>query len=90
MARCPAALPTDHTPCVGPVAVTVLDADNAGADGCELHATRLLAALDHGHVFALPHASAGAAHRVFKAAAPQDVRLHRLADALVTPPATPS
>ncbi|WP_078861657.1 hypothetical protein [Streptomyces sp. NRRL F-5650] len=90
MARCPAALPTDHTPCVGPAAVTVLDADNAGADGCELHAARLLAALDRGHVLAPTHASAGAAHRVFKAAAPQDVRLHRLADALVSSPATPS
>ncbi|MEU0352961.1 hypothetical protein ABZ302_40095 [Streptomyces sp. NPDC006237] len=89
MARCPAALPTDHTPCAGPAAVTVLDAANAGADGCEHHAARLLAVLDRGRVFALPHASAGAAHRVFKAAAPQDVRLHRLADAIVTSPATP-
>ncbi|MGD1220683.1 hypothetical protein AB9Q10_19890 [Streptomyces krungchingensis] len=90
MARCPAALPTDHTPCVGPAAVTVLDADNAGADGCELHGARLLAVLDRGHVFALPHAPAGAAHRVFKAAAPQGARFHRLADALVTSPATTS
>ncbi len=90
MARCPAALPTDHTPCAGPAAVTVLDADNAGADGCEHHAARLLAVLDRGHVFALPHAPAGAAHRVFKASAPQGARLHRLADALVTSPATPS
>ncbi|MGY4967088.1 hypothetical protein [Streptomyces sp. 900105245] len=90
MDRCPAALPTDHTPCAGPAAVTVLDADNAGADGCEHHAARLLAALDRGHVFALPDAPTGAAHRVFKAATPQDVRLHRLGDALVTSPATPS
>ncbi|MEU0214087.1 hypothetical protein ABZ281_02825 [Streptomyces sp. NPDC006265] len=89
MVRCPAALPTDHTPCPGPVTITVLDADNAGADGCEHHAARLLAVLDRGRVFALPQTPAGAAHRVFKAAAPQDVRLHRLADAIVTPPATP-
>lgn len=60
MARCPAALPTDHTPRAGPAAVTVLDA-----------------------------ATAGAAHRVFKAAAPQDERLSRLADAILTSPATP-
>ncbi|MFE0774800.1 hypothetical protein [Streptomyces sp. NPDC058861] len=90
MDRCLAALPTDHTPCTGPAAVTVLDADNAGANGCEHHAARLLAALDRGHVFALPDAPAGAAHRVFRAATPQGVRLHRLADVLVTSPATPS
>ncbi len=89
MVRCPATLPPDRTPCAGPVVVTVLDATNAGADGCEHHAARLLAFLDRGRVFALPHAPAGAAHRVFKAAAPQDVRLHRLADAIVTPPSTP-
>lgn len=89
MVRCPAALHTDHTPCAGPVTVTVLDASNAGADGCEHHAARLLPVLDRGRVFALPHAPAGAAHRVFKAATPQDVRLHRLADAAGTPPATP-
>ncbi|WP_234048914.1 hypothetical protein [Streptomyces liliifuscus] len=88
MARCPATLPTDHTTCAGPVAVTVLDADNAGADGCEHHAARLLAVLDRGRVFALPHAPAGAAHRVFKAEAPQGDSLHRLADAIVTSPAT--
>ncbi|MFJ9968432.1 hypothetical protein [Streptomyces avermitilis] len=89
MARCPAALPTTPTPCAGPVVVTVLDQDNAGVDGCEHYAAHLLAALDRGRVFALPHAPAGAAHRVFKAAAPQGVRLHRLADAIVTSPATP-
>lgn len=89
MARCPAALPTDHTPCAGPAAVIVLDAENSGADGCEHHAARLLAILDSGRVIALPHAPAGAAHRVFKAAAPQDVRLNRLAEAISTSPATP-
>ncbi|MFD9774217.1 hypothetical protein ACFWXE_28380 [[Kitasatospora] papulosa] len=89
MSLCLAALPTDHTPCAGPAVVTVLDADNAGADGCEHHAARLLAVLDRGRVFALPHAPAGAAHRVFKAAAPQDERLHRLTDAILPSPATP-
>ncbi|WP_405671470.1 hypothetical protein [Streptomyces sp. NBC_01530] len=67
-ARCPAAHPEDPTPCVGPVVVTVLDAANAGADGCEHHGTRLLASLDRGRVYALPDAPAGAAIRVFKAA----------------------
>ncbi|WND40590.1 hypothetical protein RI578_40575 (plasmid) [Streptomyces sp. BB1-1-1] len=89
MSGCLAALPTDHTPCAGPAVVTVLDADNAGADGCEHHAARLLAVLDRGRVFALPHAPAGAAHSVFKAAAPQDERLHRLTDAILPSPATP-
>ncbi|WEH38013.1 hypothetical protein PZB75_31955 (plasmid) [Streptomyces sp. AM 4-1-1] len=67
----------------------MLDADNAGADACEHHAARLLAVLDRGRVFALPHAPAGAAHRVFKTAAPQDERLHRLTDAILPSPATP-
>lgn len=89
MVRCPATLPRDHTPCAGPAAVTVLDASNAGADGCEHHAARLLPVLDRGRVCALPHAPAGGAHRVFNAAAPQDVRLNGLADAAGTPPATP-
>jgi predicted nucleotidyltransferase len=65
--RCPAAHPEDPTPCGGPVAVTVLDADNAGADGCEHHGARLLASLDRGRVYALPDAPDGAAIRVFKA-----------------------
>lgn len=65
--RCPSAYPSDPTPCRGPVAVTVLDADNAGADGCEYHAARLLASLTGGHVYALPDAPADAAIRVFKA-----------------------
>ncbi|MEV5438720.1 hypothetical protein AB0K80_22320 [Streptomyces sp. NPDC052682] len=66
--RCPAAHPDDPTACDGPVAVTVLDAGGAGADGCEHHAARLLASLHRGRVYALPHAADGAALRVFKAA----------------------
>ncbi|MFB7110479.1 hypothetical protein [Streptomyces sp. NPDC056190] len=66
--RCPAAHPDDPTRCVGPVAVTVLDVVNAGAHGCEHHAARLLASLDGGRVYALPHAPQGAALRVFRAA----------------------
>ena len=66
--RCPAAHPEDPTSCVGPVAVTVLDATNAGLNGCEHHGARLLASLDGGRVYALPDASEGAAIRVFKAA----------------------
>jgi hypothetical protein len=66
--HCPAAFPTDPTPCRGPVAVTVLDSENAGADGCEYHAARLLASLDGGHVHARPDGPDGAALRVFKAA----------------------
>ncbi|MFD5569657.1 hypothetical protein [Streptomyces cadmiisoli] len=66
--RCPAAHPDDPTPCVGPPVVTVLDAGNAGADGCEHHAARLLASLDRGRVYPLPHAPTGAAIRVFTAA----------------------
>ncbi|MGI5195564.1 hypothetical protein ACQEVY_18250 [Streptomyces sp. CA-288835] len=67
--RCPAAQPQDPTPCVGPVVVTVLDAGNAGADGCEHHGARLLASLDGGRVYALPDAPPGVAVRVFTAAA---------------------
>ncbi|MGW3143674.1 hypothetical protein ACWDG1_03105 [Streptomyces sp. NPDC001177] len=66
--RCPAAHPDDPTPCTGPVAVTVLDAVNDGADGCEHHAARLLASLDGGRVYPLPDAPTGAAIRVFTAA----------------------
>ena len=66
--RCPAAHPEDPTPCGGPIVVTVLDAQNAGADGCEHHAARLLASLTGGRVYALPDAPAGAATRVFQAA----------------------
>ncbi|MGW3145851.1 hypothetical protein ACWDG1_14450 [Streptomyces sp. NPDC001177] len=67
--RCLAAHPEDPTPCVGPVVVTVLDAVNAGADGCEHHGARLLASLDGGRVYSLPDAPTGAAIRVFKSAA---------------------
>lgn len=66
--RCPAAHPEDPTPCDGPPVVTVLDAQNAGANGCEHHGARLLASLEGGRVYALPDAPAGAAIRVFKAA----------------------
>lgn len=68
-ARCAAAHPDDPTPCDGPPAVTVLDAANGGADGCEHHAARLLASLEGGRVYGLPAAPEGAAIRVFKAAA---------------------
>lgn len=66
--RCAAAHPDDPTPCDGPLVVTVLDATNAGSDGCEHHGARLLASLDGGRVYALPDAPEGAAIRVFKAA----------------------
>jgi hypothetical protein len=66
--RCPAAHPQDPTPCSGPVAVTILDRTNAGANGCEHHGARLLASLDGGRVYPLPDAPEGAAIRVFKAA----------------------
>jgi len=68
--RCPAAHRDDPTPCTGPVVVTVLDAQNAGVDGCEHHAARLLASLEGGRVYRLPGAIAdGAAIRVFLTAA---------------------
>ncbi|MFJ9620535.1 hypothetical protein [Streptomyces sp. NPDC101181] len=67
--RCPAAHPEDPSLCTGPVAVTVLDRTQAGADGCEHHAARLLASLDRGRVYALPDAPDGAALRTFKTAA---------------------
>ncbi|MGW5851986.1 hypothetical protein ACWFQ8_29250 [Streptomyces sp. NPDC055254] len=66
--RCPAALPTDPTPCDGAPAVTVLDSSNAGADGCERHGARLLAILAGGRVYALPDAPEGAALRVHRSA----------------------
>lgn len=66
--RCPAAHPEDPTPCQGPTVVTILDRDNAGADGCEHHAARLLASLDGSYPIAMFDAPAGTASRVFKAA----------------------
>lgn len=66
--RCPAAHPEDPTPCDGPPVVTVLDRQNAGADGCEHHAARLLASLEGGRVYPLPDAPDGSAIRVFKTA----------------------
>ncbi|WP_327666918.1 hypothetical protein OHN37_16395 [Streptomyces sp. NBC_00485] len=49
--------------------VSVLDAFNAGAEGCEHHGARLLASLDRGRVYPLPDAPPGAAIRTFTAAA---------------------
>ncbi|MFJ8192815.1 hypothetical protein ACIQ8D_24090 [Streptomyces sp. NPDC096094] len=66
--RCPAAHPEDPTPCGGPTVVTILDRDNAGANGCEHHAARMLASLNGGRVCGLPDAPEGAAIRVFRAA----------------------
>ncbi|NUV61718.1 hypothetical protein [Streptomyces sp. CAI-85] len=66
--RSPAAHPDDPTPCGGDVVVTVLDRANAGADGCEHHGARMLASLDGGRVYGLPHAAPGTAIRVFRAA----------------------
>lgn len=66
--RCPAAHPEDPTPCGGPVVVTILDSENAGADGCEHHAARLLASLTSGRPVAKPDAPAGIALRIFRAA----------------------
>ncbi|WP_431985250.1 hypothetical protein [Streptomyces qinglanensis] len=65
---CPAAHPDDPTPCDGPLVVTVLDRQQAGADGCAHHGARLLASLDGGRVYALPDAPDGAAIEVFKVA----------------------
>lgn len=67
--RCPAAHAEDPDLCGGPVVVTILDATNAGANGCEHHGARLLASLEGGRVYARPDAPEGAAIRVFKAAA---------------------
>lgn len=66
--KCPANHPDDETPCSGPVLVMVLDSINEGARGCEHHASRLLASLDKGRVYSLPHAPAGTCMRVFLAA----------------------
>ncbi len=67
--RCPAAHPDDPTSCDGPPVVTILDAANAGANGCEHHGARLLASLTGGRVYALGTSPEGCAIRVFKAAA---------------------
>ncbi|GES27915.1 hypothetical protein AB0G60_02665 [Streptomyces angustmyceticus] len=69
-ARCAANHPDDKTPCDdGPRdAVTVLDAEGAGATGCEHHSARLLASLDGGRVYPSPNAPESAAIRVHKAA----------------------
>ncbi|MGA5468768.1 hypothetical protein ACPCUK_08040 [Streptomyces arboris] len=66
--RCPAAHPEDSAPCGGPVVVTVVDAENAGADGCEHHAARMLASISGARPVAKPDAPAGVAGRVFRTA----------------------
>ncbi|MER7192388.1 hypothetical protein [Streptomyces flaveolus] len=66
--RCPAAHPGDPTPCGGPVVVTIIDKDNAGADGCEHHAARMLASIAGARPVAKPDAPAGVAVRIFRAA----------------------
>ncbi|MEI5035737.1 hypothetical protein RB201_33130 [Streptomyces sp. S1A(2023)] len=66
--RCPAAHPEDSTPCGGPVVVTVVDAENAGADGCEHHAARMLAWISGARPVAKPGAPAGVAVRIFRTA----------------------
>ncbi|MBG0854008.1 hypothetical protein I2W78_19685 [Streptomyces spinoverrucosus] len=66
--RCPAAHPEDPTPCGGPVVVTIIDTQNAGADGCEHHAARMLASITGARPVAKPDAPAGVALRIFRAA----------------------
>ncbi|MGW6795126.1 hypothetical protein [Streptomyces chartreusis] len=66
--RCPAAHPEDPAPCDGPIVVTVLDSQNAGADGCELHAIRMLASITDARPVAKPDAPAGVTSRIFRAA----------------------
>ncbi|MFZ4240721.1 hypothetical protein ACOZGD_36865 [Streptomyces murinus] len=68
VSRCPAAHPEDPTPCDGPVVVTVLDRANAGVDGCEHHAVRLLASVTGARPVPKPNAPVGLAVRVFRAA----------------------
>ncbi|MFJ3806794.1 hypothetical protein ACIPWE_10570 [Streptomyces sp. NPDC090073] len=48
--------------------MTVQDAVNSEADGCEHHGARLLASLAGGRVYALPDTTPGSAIRVFTAA----------------------
>jgi hypothetical protein len=66
--RCPAAHPEDPSPCGGPAVVTVLDAQNHGADGCEHHAARTLASLERVRVYNLHDAPVGTAVRVYRLA----------------------
>ncbi|AXK34676.1 NUDIX hydrolase [Streptomyces armeniacus] len=66
--RCPAAHPSDPSACRGPVAVTVIDANGTGCDGCEHHAARMLASLHGARVAPLPDAPEGAAIRTFRTA----------------------
>lgn len=62
--HCPAAHPEDPIPCNGPVVVTILDEENGSADGCELHAVRLLASLVGGRPVAKPDIPEGIALRI--------------------------
>ncbi|WP_308072763.1 NUDIX hydrolase [Streptomyces bambusae] len=67
--RCPAAHPSDPSPCTGPAAVTVVDQHGTRAEGCEHHAARMLASLTGAHLHALPGAPDGATTRTATAAA---------------------
>jgi hypothetical protein len=66
--RCPAAHPEDLTPCGGPVVVTLIDTENAGVDGCEHHAARLLASVVGARPVPKPDAPAGIAVRILRVA----------------------
>src|SRR5690242_9451876 len=67
-ARCAAAHPDDPSPCGGPVVVTVLDERNHGSDGCQHHASRLLASVDRVRVYNLHDVPVGTAARVYRLA----------------------
>ncbi|MEW2424860.1 hypothetical protein AB0911_30470 [Streptomyces nigra] len=65
--RCPAAIPSDASPCGGPVVVMVLGLGEAGVAGCEHHAVRLMTVAPGTYPVGLPHAPAGTATRLFRA-----------------------
>ncbi|WP_405695236.1 hypothetical protein OHA99_09320 [Streptomyces coelicoflavus] len=66
--RCPAATASDTSPCPGPVVVLVLGLTETGIAGCEHHAARRISTAPGTYPVALPHAPAGTAARVFRAA----------------------
>lgn len=66
--RCPAATASDTSPCTGPVVVLVLGLGETGIAGCEYHAVRLTSTAPGTYPVALPHAPAGTAARVYRAA----------------------
>jgi len=66
--RCPAAHPSDPSPCSGPIAVTVADSKGAGVDGCEHHAARMIASLREATVHAIPGADPESPTRTAEAA----------------------